>query len=163
MYTIFQKTTHIFLAVLCLPILLNAQGNAKKYPHVTFMAAQTDIADFINDHAYTVIAFTTTTCGACKVLDAIFNEVGKQRKDVTMTIANLDIVGKRKEAVKKYKLTCYPTLVFFKNGKEVQRIEGSLPVDMLLPKVNNLFRAAKKVTSSAQETVQKAPKNKRKK
>jgi len=155
MYTIFQKTASIFLAVLCIPLVISAHGDAKKYPHVTFMAAQTDIADFINDHAYTVIAFTTTTCGACKVLDAIFDEVGKQRKDVTMTIANLDVVGKRKEAVKKYKLTCYPTLVFFKNGKEVQRLEGSLPADMLLPKIKNLFRTAKKAT---QETPQKKKK-----
>ena len=106
------------------------------------------LADFIAEHTYTVIAVTNNSCGACKGLDAIFNDVGENRKDVVMAIANLDIIGKRPAAVKEYKITCYPTLIFFKNGKEVSRLEGSLPADMLLSKVNSAFKKTKKVKKS---------------
>ena len=79
------------------------------------------LADFIAEHTYTVIAVTNNSCGACKGLDAIFNDVGENRKDV---------------------------VIFFKNGKEVSRLEGSLPADMLLSKVNSAFKKTKKVKKS---------------
>ncbi len=114
------------------------------YSFVTELVKGDVLADFIAEHTYTVIAMTNNSCGACKGLDAIFNDVGEKRKDVVMTIANLDTIGKRPAAVKKYKITCYPTLIFFKNGKEVKRLEGSLPADMLLSKVNSTFTKSKK-------------------
>ncbi len=149
MFKLKTQLLSIFL-LLSLPVsmLSSTKTEGVSYASVTELVKGDVLADFIAKHDSIVIAVTNNSCGACKGLDAIFNEVGEQRKDVVMTIANLDVIGKRPAAVKNYKITCYPTLIFFKNGKEVSRLEGSLPADMLLSKVNAAFKKTKKVKKS---------------
>ena len=140
-----QILSILVLMSLQVSMLSGVKTEGADYKFVTELVKGDVLADFISSNTFTVLAFTNNSCGACKGLDAIFNEVGEKRKDVVMAIANLDIVGGRAAAVKKYKITCYPILAFFKDGKEVNRLEGSLPADMLVSKVNSAFKVKKTV------------------
>ena len=68
-----------------------------------------------------VLKFSATWCGPCRVL-------AQTLKDVE-GITNIDI-DKDRETPVKYGIRSVPTLVFLKDGKEVHRQSGNMPLDM---------------------------------
>ena len=68
-----------------------------------------------------VLKFSATWCGPCRVL-------AQTLKDVE-GITNIDI-DKDRETPAKYGIRSVPTLVFLKDGKEVHRQSGNMPLDM---------------------------------
>jgi len=68
-----------------------------------------------------VLKFSATWCGPCRVL-------ANTLKDVE-GITNIDI-DKDRETPVKYGIRSVPTLVFLKDGKEVHRQSGNMPLDM---------------------------------
>lgn len=68
-----------------------------------------------------VLKFSATWCGPCRVL-------AQTLKDVP-GITNIDI-EKEQETARKYGIRSVPTLVFLKDGKEVHRQTGNMPLAM---------------------------------
>ena len=68
-----------------------------------------------------VLKFSATWCGPCRVL-------AQTLKDVP-GITNID-VDKDNETPAKYGIRSVPTLVFLKDGKEVHRQSGNMPLTM---------------------------------
>jgi len=68
-----------------------------------------------------VLKFSATWCGPCRVL-------AQTLKDVE-GITNIDI-DKDMETARKYGIRSVPTLVFLKDGKEVHRQSGNMPITM---------------------------------
>ncbi len=68
-----------------------------------------------------VLKFSASWCGPCKVL-------AQTLKDVE-GITNIDI-DKDMERARKYGIRSVPTLVFLKDGKEVHRQSGNMPLSM---------------------------------
>jgi thioredoxin 1 len=68
-----------------------------------------------------VLKFSATWCGPCRVL-------AQTLKDVE-GITNIDI-DKDMETARKYGIRSVPTLVFLKDGKEVHRQSGNMPLSM---------------------------------
>ena len=68
-----------------------------------------------------VLKFSATWCGPCRVL-------AQTLKDVE-GITNIDI-DKDSETPKKYGIRSVPTMVFLKDGKEVHRQSGNMPLTM---------------------------------
>jgi len=68
-----------------------------------------------------VLKFSATWCGPCKVLANILKDVEG--------ITNIDI-DKDRETPVKYGIRSVPTLVFLKDGKEVHRQSGNMPLTM---------------------------------
>ena len=68
-----------------------------------------------------VLKFSASWCGPCRVL-------ANTLKDVE-GITNIDI-DKDRETPVKYGIRSVPTLVFLKDGKEVHRQSGNMPLDM---------------------------------
>ena len=68
-----------------------------------------------------VLKFSATWCGPCRVL-------AQTLKDVE-GITNIDI-EKEQEIARKYGIRSVPTMVFLKNGKEVHRQSGNMPLSM---------------------------------
>lgn len=68
-----------------------------------------------------ILKFSATWCGPCRVL-------ANTLKDVE-GITNIDI-DKDRETPAKYGIRSVPTLVFLKDGKEVHRQSGNMPLDM---------------------------------
>ena len=68
-----------------------------------------------------VLKFSASWCGPCRVL-------AQTLKDVE-GITNIDI-DKDMETARKYGIRSVPTLVFLKDGKEVHRQSGNMPLIM---------------------------------
>jgi thioredoxin 1 len=67
-----------------------------------------------------VLKFSATWCGPCRVLANTLKDVDG--------ITNIDI-EKDQETARKYGIRSVPTMVFLKNGEEVHRISGSMPLE----------------------------------
>jgi thioredoxin 1 len=68
-----------------------------------------------------VLKFSASWCGPCRVL-------AQTLKDVE-GITNIDI-DKDRETPVKYGIRSVPTMVFLKDGKEVHRQSGNMPLKM---------------------------------
>jgi len=73
------------------------------------------------ENSIEVLKFSASWCGPCRVL-------AQTLKDVE-GITNIDI-EKDKETAIKYGVRSLPTLVFLKDGKEVHRQSGNMPLSM---------------------------------
>ncbi len=66
--------------------------------------------------------FFSATCGPCKMLSFVLNDVEKALGDkVTILKVNFD---QNKELTEKFEVKGYPTIIIFKDGEEVKRLSG---------------------------------------
>lgn len=76
-----------------------------------------------------VLKFSATWCGPCRVL-------AQTLKDVE-GITNIDI-DKDMETARKYGIRSVPTMVFLKDGVEVHRQSGNMPLQMYQQILNEI-------------------------
>lgn len=80
-----------------------------------------------------VIDFFATWCGPCKMLTPIFESLSKEMSD-KVDFAKIDI-DRSLEIAQEYKIVSVPTMIIFKNGKEVKRIVGFTPKEQIKSKI----------------------------
>ncbi|MFZ7101078.1 MAG: thioredoxin family protein [Peptococcaceae bacterium] len=68
-----------------------------------------------------LVDFYSTTCGPCKMLGFVLNEVAREVDDVAIIKLDFDL---NKEIVEKYQVVGYPTMILFDNGQESARMKG---------------------------------------
>ena len=66
-----------------------------------------------------IVDFYTETCGICKYISPIMDEIAKERTD--FKIVKID-ANKNFALAKRYNFRLVPTLIVFRDGKEVKRI-----------------------------------------
>lgn len=69
-----------------------------------------------------LVDFFSTTCGPCKMLSFVLNDVEKVLGD-KVTILKVDF-DKNKDLTEKYAVKGYPTLIVLEDGVEVKRMQG---------------------------------------
>ena len=74
-----------------------------------------------------IIVFTTEWCGPCKKLKPILDNLESK---MNLRVFRID-VEKEDEAVENYTIRNIPTIVILKDGKEVDRISGLIPSEVL--------------------------------
>ena len=80
-----------------------------------------------------VMDFFATWCGPCKMLTPIFESLSQEMGE-QVDFAKIDI-DRSLEIAQEYKIVSVPTMIIFKNGKEVQRIVGFLPKEQIKSKI----------------------------
>lgn len=68
-----------------------------------------------------LVDFYTTTCGPCRKIAPIIDKLADELKD--MVIGKADVMQTMENA-KAYSISAVPTLILFKDGKEVKRTMG---------------------------------------
>lgn len=68
-----------------------------------------------------LVDFYSKTCGPCKMLSFVLKDIAKGIEDIEILTVDYDV---NKEAVDRYGVIGYPTLVFLENGKEIERMKG---------------------------------------
>ena len=71
-----------------------------------------------------VVDFFATWCGPCKMLSPIIEELGESLDDITFIKIDVD---KHEDLARRFGVMSIPTLVFFKDGKEVKKHIGFIP------------------------------------
>lgn len=72
-----------------------------------------------------VVDFYATWCGPCKMFGPIFEDVSNEKN---INFVKLD-VDKYSDIARKYGVMSIPTIILFKDGKEVKRYTGFMSKD----------------------------------
>lgn len=75
----------------------------------------------------TLVDFHANWCGPCRTLAPVLEQVAKDVKGKAV-IAKIDIDSEQKTATH-FQITSVPTMILFKNGKEVGRLVGLRTAD----------------------------------
>ena len=86
--------------------------------------------EIINSGKPVLVDFFAEWCGPCKTMAPILKEV-KSRLGEEANIIKVD-VDKNQDASIKYGIRSVPTLILFKNGKEVWKQSGVVPTESLI-------------------------------
>ena len=87
---------------------------------------------FVSSDSLTVVDFWATWCGPCKMLASILEEIVNET-GLELGKVNTD---EERELAFKYGIQFIPTLIFFKNGKELVRVSGYRDKADLLSMIN---------------------------
>ena len=98
--------------------------------HFTDSSFKTEISKGV-----TLVDFFAAWCGPCRSLAPIIEEVAEHFKDKAV-IAKIDIDSEQKTAAE-YQVTSVPTMILFKDGKEVERVIGLRDAEAVTELVNS--------------------------
>ena len=74
-------------------------------------------------------------CGPCKMMEPVLEEILNEKGDsIQLVKINID---ENQETPVKYGVMNIPTLLFFKDGKEVDRVIGAVPKSKLEQKIED--------------------------
>ena len=93
-------------------------------------------AEVLNYEGLVLVDFWAVWCGPCQMLGPIIKEIAETEKD--LKVGKIDCDTQAALAIK-YGVSSIPTLIVFKNGKEVNRSVGFIPKN----RVMNLVDAVK--------------------
>jgi thioredoxin 1 len=85
--------------------------------HLTDGNFKTEIAKGV-----TLVDFHAEWCGPCRMLAPVLEQIATEMKGKA-NVAKVDIDAEQKTAAE-FQITSVPTLILFKNGKEVNRLIG---------------------------------------
>ena len=86
-----------------------------------------------------LVDFYADWCGPCQMMAKILGDVGSELKGEAK-IVKID-TEKYPEIASKYSIHALPTLVLFKDGQPIDRIEGVLTADQLTGRVRGALSA----------------------
>ena len=84
----------------------------------------------INKDKPVLVDFWAEWCAPCRAIAPILEEIEKEHSD-KIQIAKLN-VDENPDIASQYKVFSIPTLIIFKNGKELGRLVGAVPKPKLL-------------------------------
>lgn len=81
-----------------------------------------------------LVDFFAEWCGPCKMISPILDELSLEMEG-KLNIFKVDI-DKSGELALKYNVMAVPTMIIFKNGKEIDKVMGFLPKSTLKAKLD---------------------------
>lgn len=82
-----------------------------------------------------LVDFFADWCGPCKMLTPIVDEISRTWEDGKVLKVNIDDIP---ELAEKFDVQTIPTLLYLKDGKEMDRTVGFKSKDIILAKLNSL-------------------------
>ncbi|MDJ0662211.1 MAG: thioredoxin [Crocosphaera sp.] len=83
-----------------------------------------------------LVDFYATWCGPCQMMSPILEQVGTQMRN-RLQVVKID-TDKYPGIASKYGIQSLPTLVLFKKGQPVEKIEGAMQASQLMQQLNLL-------------------------
>ncbi len=90
-----------------------------------------------NSQIPVLVDFYATWCGPCQIMSPILDQVGASLRD-RLQVVKID-TDKYPNLATQYHIEALPTLVLFKNGQPIERIEGVVQAPQLIQYLNSLF------------------------
>ena len=91
--------------------------------------------DVISSDRLVLVDFFATWCGPCKAMHPVLENLKQQLGD-RLRIIKVD-VDKHQQTAAQYGVQAVPTLMLFRNGQQLWRQSGALPLPQLMAVVNN--------------------------
>ena len=106
--------------------MANSKNHTSNYVEVT---GQDFAEKVLQAPQMVVVDFSSDRSGACKIFDPEFEAISKEYQE-NVTFAKLD-VDTNEELTSQWNVDGIPTLIFFKNGQEINRVKGIVMRDKL--------------------------------
>ncbi|AFZ33904.1 thioredoxin [Stanieria cyanosphaera PCC 7437] len=90
-----------------------------------------------NSQVPVLVDFYATWCGPCQMMSPILEQVGGHLRD-RLQVVKID-TDKYPALASHYQIQALPTLVLFKNGQPVEKIEGVVQANQLVPYLESLL------------------------
>lgn len=90
--------------------------------------------EVLKDDKLVVVDFWATWCGPCKMIAPLLEDIATEYSD-TVKITKVDVDSNNTVAAK-FGIMSIPSLIFFKNGEEIDRVIGAIPKSQLESRVN---------------------------
>ena len=87
-----------------------------------------------------LVDFWAEWCGPCRMVAPVVEQVAEEYKD-SLRVAKLDVDTNQQTAMA-YGVQSIPTLIVFKDGKEVKRLVGFMPKERLAGEVQRAIGQA---------------------
>ncbi|KAI5957328.1 TRX1 [Candida jiufengensis] len=87
----------------------------------------TSLSDFNEElkfNGLVVVDFFAEWCGPCKMIAPLLEKFAKEYSNVKFLKVDVD---NSSDIAQKYEISSMPTLIFFKNGEQVQKVIGANP------------------------------------
>ena len=101
----------------------------------THEITSTNLNETIKNNDLVFIDFWATWCGPCKKLSPTLDEVSEEFGD-RVNIVKVD-VDESEDLAMTYGIRSVPTVLFFKNGQQVDKFVGALPKSEIVSKIEN--------------------------
>ena len=86
--------------------------------------------EVLNNKDFTIVDFWVPWCGPCKMFEPIFENVSKIKNNIRFCKLNVD--EDNENISKKLGVMSIPTIILFKDGKEIKRNIGFLDEETLI-------------------------------
>ena len=98
------------------------------------IATNTSFDGLLESEKLVIVDFWATWCGPCRMLSPLLDEVEEEMADKIVVVkVNVDDA---EEIAMRYRIMSIPTLIFFKDGRMVDRSVGAMPKSQLVAKIN---------------------------
>ncbi len=101
----------------------------EKWPDEPVKVSDDDMNDFVEKYPLAVIDFWAAWCGPCRMVAPVLKQLAKEMQG-KVTFGKLNVDENRRTSGA-FGISSIPTMVIFKDGKEVDRIMGALPKEAL--------------------------------
>lgn len=90
---------------------------------------------FVGKKGLSIVLYYATWCGPCKMLKPVLEKIDKELNEVNFGRIDID---EYREQAKEVLIKSVPTVLLYKDGKEVDRKMGYQPKEKLIDWINNL-------------------------